>query len=251
MSRLNLLKKATPQSKKPQSSNKRNLRERILAEKTQKSQQRVDDLNDDILAEDDFENELEDAPITQYQIDNDTDDGGSQENINLIEIDLDQSEGLNIDPTLISEDDNPKQKSSPDDHSADDSDVDYEASDIVEGNISVDYSEEDIKLELEYSFDQREQLYNHYVKLIKDGGMEVGSSKTLYLHDIIRISVTLTELKEQVGCEARVISLFPQSITSSIEQNNDKYRYIIQFIGPNAPETERVLSKYLLGYKPK
>lgn len=172
-------------------------------------------------------------------------------NINVIEIDLGQSEGLNIDPTLISEDDNTKQKSSPYDHSADDSDVDYEASDIVEGNISVDYSEEEIKLELEYSFDQREQLYNHYVKLIKDGGMEVGSSKTLYLHDIIRIFITLTELKEQVGCEARVISIFPQSITLSIEQNNDKYRHIIQFIGPNASETERVLSKYLLGYKPK
>lgn len=167
-------------------------------------------------------------------------------NINVIEIDLDQSEGLNIDPTLISEDDKTKQKSSSYDHS-----VDYEASDIVEGNISVDYSEEEIKLEFEYSFDQREQLYNYYVKLIKNGGMEVDSSKTLYLHDIIRISITLTELKEQVGCEARVISVFPQSITLSIEQNNDKYRHIVQFIGPNAPETERVLSKYLLGYKPK
>ena len=29
-------------------------------------------------------------------------------NINVIEIDLDQSEGLNIDPTLISEDDKTK-----------------------------------------------------------------------------------------------------------------------------------------------
>lgn len=174
-----------------------------------------------------------------------------KKNINVIEIDLDQSEGLNIDPTLINEDYNYKQKSSPDYHYTDGSDVDYEDSGIVEGNISVYYSEEDIKLELEYSFDQREQLYNHYVKLIKDGGMEVSSSKTLYLHDIIRISVTLTELKEQVGCEARVISVFNQSITSSIEQNNDKYRHIVQFIGPNAPETERVLSKYLLGYKPK
>ncbi|MDE4951162.1 PilZ domain-containing protein, partial [Francisella tularensis subsp. holarctica] len=57
----------------------------------------------------------------------------------------------------------------------------------------------------------------------------------------IRISVTLTELKEQVGGEARVVSVFPQSIPSSIEHNNDKYRSIVQFIGPNAPETERVL----------
>ncbi|APC92121.1 PilZ domain-containing protein [Francisella opportunistica] len=257
MNRLDLLKKATPNSKKPQNSNKRNSREGMITEKTQKSQQRINDLNDDILAEVEFENELEGAPITPYQIDDDTDDEESQENINVIEIDIDQSKGLDIDPTLISEDnesnedDNPKQKLALDDNSADDSDDDYEASDIVEGSISVDYSEEDIKLELEYSFDQRDQLYNHYVKLIKDGGMEVGSSKILYLHDIIRISVTLTELKEQVGCEARVISVFPQSITSTIEQNNNKYRYIVQFIGPNAPETERVLSKYLLGYKPK
>lgn len=48
MSRLDLLKKATPQSKKPQSSNKRNLRGWMLAEKTQKSQQRLNDLNNDI-----------------------------------------------------------------------------------------------------------------------------------------------------------------------------------------------------------
>ncbi|ROZ73363.1 PilZ domain-containing protein [Francisella tularensis] len=256
MSRLDLLKKATPQSKKPQNTTKRNPRGGMLAEKTQKSQQRIDDLNDDILAENDFENELEDTPITEYQIDDDTNNEESQENINIIEIDIDQSEGLAIDPTLISEDDessedeSPKQKPLSDNHSVDDSD-DYEANDIVEGNISVDYSEEDIKLELEYSFDQRDQLYNHYVKLIKDGGIEVSSPKILYLHDIISISVTLTELKEQVGCKARVISVFPQSIPSSIEHNNDKYRYIVQFIGPNAPETERVLSKYLLGYKQK
>lgn len=63
MSRFDLPKKATPQSKKPQSSNKRNPLGGMLAEKTQKSQQRLDDLNDDILlTKDDFENELKDAP---------------------------------------------------------------------------------------------------------------------------------------------------------------------------------------------
>ncbi|MDE4951170.1 PilZ domain-containing protein, partial [Francisella tularensis subsp. holarctica] len=31
------------------------------------------------------------------------------------------------------------------------------------------------------------------------------------------------------------VSVFPQSIPSSIEHNIDKYRYIVQFIGPNAP----------------
>ncbi|MDE4947193.1 PilZ domain-containing protein, partial [Francisella tularensis subsp. holarctica] len=45
--------------------------------------------------------------------------------------------------------------------------------------------------------------------------------------------------------------VFPQIITSSIEPNKDKYRYIVQFICPIAPETERVLSKYLFGYKQK
>lgn len=34
----------------------------MLAEKTQKSQQRLNDLNNDILAKDDFENDLGDAP---------------------------------------------------------------------------------------------------------------------------------------------------------------------------------------------
>ncbi|MDE5000775.1 PilZ domain-containing protein, partial [Francisella tularensis subsp. holarctica] len=81
--------------------------------------------------------------------------------------------------------------------------------------------------------------------LIIDWGIEVSSQKIIYLHDIIMISVTLTELKEQVGCDARVVSVFPQSIPSSIEHNNEKYRYIVQLIGPNAPETEIVLSKYL------
>lgn len=85
----------------------------MLAEKTQKSQQRIDDLNDDILAENDFENELEDTPITEYQIDDDTNNEESQENINIIEIDIDQSEGLAIDPTLISEDDESSEDESP------------------------------------------------------------------------------------------------------------------------------------------
>jgi hypothetical protein len=88
------------------------------------------------------------------------------------------------------------------------------------------------------------------VKVIKDGGLEVAAPKILHLEDIIRISVTLSELKEQVGCEARVVSVFPRNIRAA-ENNGDPYRYIVQFIGPNATETERVFSKYLLGYKPK
>ncbi|MDE4978431.1 PilZ domain-containing protein, partial [Francisella tularensis subsp. holarctica] len=76
-----LLKKASPQSKKPQKTTKKNPRGGMLTEKTQKSQQSIDDLNDDILAENDFENELEDTPITDYQIDDDTNNEESQENI--------------------------------------------------------------------------------------------------------------------------------------------------------------------------
>ena len=97
---------------------------------------------------------------------------------------------------------------------------------------------------------KRDELYNSHVKVIKDGGLEVAASKILHLEDIIRISVTLSELKEQVGCEARVISVFPRNIRAT-ENNEHQYRYIVQFIGPNATETERVLSKYLLGYKAK
>lgn len=121
---------------------------------------------------------------------------------------------------------------------------------IMEGVLGVDYGEDDIKLEIEYSFDERDSLYNNHVKVIKDGGLEVAASKILHIEDIIRISVTLSELKEQVGCEARVVSVFPRNIRAS-ENKEDQYRYIVQFIGPNATETERVLSKYLLGYKPK
>ena len=121
---------------------------------------------------------------------------------------------------------------------------------IMEGVLGVDYGEDDIKLEIEYSFDERDSLYNSHVKVIKDGGLEVAASKILHIEDIIRISVTLSELKEQVGCEARVVSVFPRNIRAS-ENKEDQYRYIVQFIGPNATETERVLSKYLLGYKPK
>ena len=127
---------------------------------------------------------------------------------------------------------------------------DDDKSTIVESGLGVDYGEDDIKLEIEYSFDERDSLYNNHVKVIKDGGLEVAASKILHIEDIIRISVTLSELKEQVGCEARVVSVFPRNIRAS-ENKEDQYRYIVQFIGPNATETERVLSKYLLGYKPK
>lgn len=265
MSRLDLLKKGTANNTKKES-NSNSPREGMLGgHKTQKSQQRVNDLADDILSDDDFENELEDAvPIAEYDPANDdSDDEDSSDDVNVIEIDLDSSSGgLEIDPALIGGDEdedkadeaNASSENEDDEDEADDTDDDIEDekfSDIVEGHISVDYSEEDIKLENEYIFEQRDQLYSHYVKAIKHGGMEIGSPKPLKLHDIVRISVTLTELKEQVGCEARVVSVFPPNLRALSKDNSSKYRFIVQFIGPNAPETDRVLSKYLLGYKVK
>ncbi|WP_150465300.1 PilZ domain-containing protein [Francisella sp. SYW-2] len=251
MSRLDLLKKGSSNSQK-KANTKSNPRGGMLGQKPQKSQQSLDDLSDDILQEDDFENDFEndlaDNTTDEYEVDDDIDD----ENVNIIEIDLGDNKGLDIDPELIDEDDESSEVL--DENNIDNDQVEIkdegESSEIVEGHSDVDYSEDDIKFEKEYMFDQREQLYNHFVKLIKNGGIEISSSKLLYLHDIVRVSVTLSELKEQVGCEAQVISVFPPSITVN-DKNPEKYRYIVQFIGPNASETERVLSKYLLGYKAK
>jgi len=249
MSRLDLLKQGSTAKK---TTTKPTGRGGMMGEKTQKSQAREDDLNDDILADDDFENELEDAPATtsgEYDLNDDEEDDGKEVNVIELDIDLDSEKVLEIDPSLMDDND----AESDDTSTKIESELSIEdetESDIVEAELSVNYSEEDIKLEVEYSFDQRDELYNSHVKAIKDGGLEVAASKVLHLEDIIRISVTLSELKEQVGCEARVISVFPRNIRAA-ENNEHQYRYIVQFIGPNATETERVLSKYLLGYKAK
>ncbi|MFT4694342.1 MAG: hypothetical protein ACI8TE_001255 [Francisella sp.] len=243
MSRLDLLKQGS--TAKKTTSTKPNGRGGMMGEKTKKSQAR----------EDDFENELDDAPTsTAAEYDpNDDEDERDDTDVNVIELDIDlnSEKDLKIDASLMSDDD---EESEADDSSADiesDLPIDKDVkSTIVEAGLGVDYSEEDIKLEMEYSFDQRDELYNIHVKVIKDGGLEVAASKILHLENIIRISVTLSELKEQVGCEARVVSVFPRNIRAA-ENNEDPYRYIVQFIGPNATETERVFSKYLLGYKPK
>jgi Tfp pilus assembly protein PilZ len=245
MSRLDLLKQG--KSTKKTTPTKPSGRGGLMGEKTKKTQAREDDLSEDILDDDDFQNELEDAQApssTEYDL-NDDDD----EEVNVIELDfeLDSEKGLNIDSSLMGDDEEPDNNSTEIEPSTEDKD---DKSAIVEGGLGVDYSEDDIKLEIEYSFDERDSLYDSHVKVIKDGGLEVAASKILHIEDIIRISITLSELKEQVGCEARVVSVFPRNIRAS-ENKEDQYRYIVQFIGPNATETERVLSKYLLGYKPK
>lgn len=252
MSRLDLLKKGS--SNKKNNSSDKSPRGSMLDETAKKSQQRSDEFNEDldneVLSDDDFENELEEATDVDYETDDQ--DESDDENVNVIEIDIEQSKDIDLDSSLIDEDeipDNTKEKDQTADKDNDLEEDHEEHTNIVQGNVRVDYSEEDIKFETEYTYEHREELYHTYVKAIKYGGMEIATSKVLQLHDIVRISVTLTELKEQVGCEARVISVFPQSIRSSEADN--KYRYIVQFIGPNASETERVLSKYLLGYKVK
>ncbi|KFJ43932.1 PilZ domain-containing protein [Francisella philomiragia] len=250
MSRLDLLKKTSSTSQK-KTSTKSSPRGGMLG---QKSHQNSDDLADDLLLEDDFENDLIETTADTYDTDDDISDDIDidDENVNIIEIDLGETKGLDIDSSIVNEE-NENNEIIDDDINSGESVIeedDDNSTEIVEGQIGVNYSENDIKFEKEYSFDHREQLYNHFVKLIKNGGLEISSSKLLHLDDIVRISVTLSELKEQVGCEGRIISVFPPSISIN-DENAEKYRYIVQFIGPNASETERVLSKYLLGYKAK
>lgn len=252
-SRLDLLKNGAGSSK--ENDDEKNPRSGMLDERPRKSQHRQDDLIDkDKDKDDEFENEVDHSQNYQYDIDDNDDNDNSDENVNVIEINLDESQGL--DPSILGDDFSEEKESSdsPAEDLQDESkeeDSDNFESDIVEGKISVDYSEEDVKQELEYTFDHREQVYDLHFRIIKDGGMQINTSKIQQLGDIIRISITLTELKEQVGCEARVVSVYPRSIRSSNEENSMQYRYIVQFIGPNASETERILNKYLLGYKIK
>ncbi|MED7787711.1 PilZ domain-containing protein [Francisella sp. 19X1-34] len=250
--RLDLLKKNAGNDK--EETKKKSSRSDIFSEKIQKAQQdKHSELTNDHDRDDEFKNESDYSDASEYDID-DEDNDNSDENVNVIEINLDESQGL--DPSILEDDfdqDEEQVKTTnsslkEEEAKAEDHSLENE---IVEGSITIDYSEEDIKEELEYTFDHREEIYHIHFKIIKDGGMEINSHKVFELGDIIRVSITLTELKEQVGCEARIVSIYPKSIRSSNEENTNQYRYMIQFIGPNASETERVVSKYLLGYKIK
>ena len=151
MSRLDLLKQGSTAKK---TTTKPTGRGGMMGEKTQKSQAREDDLNDDILADDDFENELEDAPATtsgEYDLNDDEEDDGKEVNVIELDIDLDSEKGLEIDPSLMGDD-----TESDDTNTEIESELtieDDEKNDIVEAELGVNYSEEDIKLEVEYSFD--------------------------------------------------------------------------------------------------
>ncbi|KEI35386.1 hypothetical protein FRA_34c06010 [Francisella sp. W12-1067] len=247
MSRLDLLKKANTVQKDESAKSTR--RSGMLDDKAQQKQLREKNITtDDFLSADDFKNELTPSALEDN---NSNSDDIDKESVNVIEIDINDSEGINLESSFIEDiDDNTDKELDSNDKKTSD-DIDDETVDIVEGNLGVNYSDADIKQELEYVFDHREDIYYLYIKVIKGGGMEINTSKILHLDDIVRISVTLTELKEQVGCEARIISAFPHNIRTAEKNDSNKYHYIVQFIGPNAPETDRVISKYLLGYKIK
>ncbi|QLE79817.1 PilZ domain-containing protein [Francisella sp. Scap27] len=251
MSRLDLLKKSTS-SKTDKPTKKPSSRGGLLGGETKHHNKRKDQLDDEDLNlnDDDFQNELDDSTSPDFDIDDNDDESNEDVNIIELDIDLDNNEGLDIESDLLSDDeDDETSEGSSEELEQADSDIESDISERVEGKVFVDYSEDDIKAEVEYSFEHREEAYDKHVKVIQDGGLEISVAKVLNLGDIIRASITLTELKEQVGCEGRVVSVFPRNIRAS--GNENQYKYIVQFIGPNASETERVLSKYLLGYKGK
>ncbi|AJC48171.1 PilZ domain-containing protein [Allofrancisella guangzhouensis] len=243
MNRLDLLRKAnTVQKDKP--TKPTNSRSSMLDSKNQ--QQKKDTIPDELIS-DDFTNDInqstEEASLEHDDI--------NQNNINIIEIDINDNHDINLKDHLFDDTDGETDKELELDNKQTSKDIDHEMPEIVEGRSDVDYSDDDIKIELDYVFNYREDVYHSYIKAIKNGGIEINTPKILHLDDIVRVSVTLSELKEQVGCEARVISAFPYNIFQTGKNNSNEYRYIVQFIGPNASETDRVISKYLLGYKIK
>ncbi|XSZ47227.1 hypothetical protein ACP8HZ_10495 [Francisella noatunensis] len=121
----------------------------------QKSQQNSDDLADDLLLEDDFENDLIETTADTYDTDDDISDDIDidDEHVNIIEIDLGETKGLDIDSSLINEEN--ENNETVDDYINSGESVieedDDSSTEIVEGQISVNYSEDDIKFEKEYS----------------------------------------------------------------------------------------------------
>lgn len=121
--------------------------------------------------------------------------------------------------------------------------ADHESAKIIR------YNEDDIKLELEYTFSHREDAFQRRVKSIIGGGLEISTDKILQLDNIVRLSVEIEELREKITCEGRVISVSPRNIRS--EDKDNPYSYIVQLVGELAPDLDKVMAKYLLGYKMK
>ena len=159
----------------------------------------------------------------------------SDNNINIIEIDLDDSL---IDKDLDNPIDIPKIKN-------------VIPNEIIpkKNNLQdISYTDNDIKMELSYVYETREDISHSYIKTIIGGGLEIAIDKVLELDDIVKITVEIVEHKEKITCEGAVISVFPKNNRSTNDTNNP-YRYILQLIGKNAPEMQIVIHDYLLGYK--
>ncbi|APC96656.1 PilZ domain-containing protein [Francisella frigiditurris] len=245
MSRLDLLKQGS--SKKGGSDSKKGTTDKDLLGTAKKKHPKLEDIqDDDFLEKEELENVLDLEPeyIENNEVDSDED---TDESINVIEIDLGEVSDIKSD--FVEEEILENELQEEIIEQVDD--LQEEESSIVEGYSGFDYSEEDIQLEVNYIFENREDAYVKYLRVIKDGGIKIKSNKILELDSIIRVSVTLTELHEQVGCEARVISVLPKSVRAIEQDNEDAHKYWVQFIGPNASETEKVISRYLLGYKGK
>ena len=121
--------------------------------------------------------------------------------------------------------------------------ADHESAEIIR------YSKDDIKLELEYLFEHREDAFKRRVKSIIGGGLEISTDKILQLDNVVRLTVEIEELRERIICEGRIISVFPRNIRSEDKEN--PYSYIVQLVGEFASDLDKVLAKYLLGYKMK
>lgn len=248
MSRLDLLKQGS--SKKGGSDSKKGTTDKDLLGSSKKKHSKLEDVReDDFLENEDFINELDNEADYSENVEVDsTDNEDTDEPVNVIEIDLGEVSDIKSD---FVEEEVLENELVQEEIIEQSEDLQEEESSIVEGYSGFDYSEEDIQLEVNYIFENREDAYSKYLRAIKDGGIKIKSNKSLELDSIIRISVTLTELHEQVGCEARVISILPKSVRAIEQDNEDVHKYWVQFIGPNASETEKVISRYLLGYKGK
>ena len=175
-------------------------------------------------------NELEKIPLQEN-----TPIFEEDKKVNILEIDLDdinKSGNLGVETPLIEDD----LKSS-------------KLRNIEINGVTIDNSDEkDIKLSLKYTFEHREQVYNSYVKTINNGGLEINIPNILELGDMVRISISLIEIKEQIESDAKVIFISP-SVINFNKDDKPLHHYIVQFIGKNALDTEKLLSRYILGYK--
>ena len=108
-----------------------------------------------------------------------------------------------------------------------------------------DYSQNDIKTEVEVKFLEKKELFDAHLSFIHNTGIEISSLIKLELYDFIKVSVQIPDMQDETTCDARVISVLPK--LKSIKGEGSKY--YIQFVGENTTTMKSMLSKYLIGYK--